>query len=339
MTVQERIETLAALGEYIGRMEGRLEFVIRQAFVDNPWFTVENIKAALSAIQTEYLNKEKLTAWAAHYALKDDVTARKVGLVLAGNIPLVGFQDLMNVFAAGHQSLIKLSDKDKYLIPHLIKVMTEINPDSAASFEIVSRLSGYEAVIATGSNNTARYFEAYFGKQPNIIRRNRNSVAVLNGSETDEEFRAFNRDVFQYFGLGCRNVAKIYVPKGYDFNQMLEIMHEQNHLANHNKYKNNFEYNLAFNILNRTPYYNNGAVILVEAENIASRIAQLNYETYENIDSVYEKLKAQADAIQCIVANNKVKDLDVIPFGSTQTPSLMDYADGVDTMEFLTALA
>jgi len=338
MTLQERLQTLAELGNYIGRMEGKLEFVIRQAKLNNGWFTVENTKYALSSIQNEYLASEKLEKWAKDYQIPIETSQKKVGLILAGNIPMVGFQDIMNVFAAGHHSIIKLSDKDKFLIPHLLKEMFAINPKSKDYFTIINRMKEVDAVIATGSNNTARYFKTYFGKYPNIIRMNRNSIAVLDGNETVEDFDHLAKDVFTYFGLGCRNVAKIYVPKGYEFNPLLEIFHEKKALVNHGKYKNNFDYNIAFNILNKSPYYNNGAIILIKNTVIPSRIAQLHYEEYASIDELYDDLVQKTEQIQCIVSNNSIRDISVIPFGQSQQPSLWDYADGVDTMNFLLKL-
>lgn len=334
MTLNERIDSLVELGDYIRKMEGRLEFVVRQAFVNNPWFIIDNIKKSLTAIESQYLDRSKLEAWCKHYNITNP-TNKTVGLILAGNIPMVGFQDIINVFVAGHRSLIKLSDKDKYLIPHLLKVLAEINPKSESYFKITERFTDFDAVIATGSNNTARYFESYFGKYPNIIRKNRNGVAIISGDETDEDFRALSEDVFTYFGLGCRNVAKIYVPRNYDFNHLLKILHEQKTIVNHNKYKNNFDYNMAFHILNRTPFYNNGCIILLESEVIPSRIAQLNYEYYDSLEELSSKLVEKASQIQCIISKNSINNLNVLPFGAAQKPSLMDYADGVDTMSFL----
>ena len=339
MTLQERIDTLTALGDYIGRMEGRLEFVIRQAKVNNGWFTVDNIKQSLSAIQNEFLNKEKLEKWTSQYNIGENITAKRVGLILAGNIPMVGFQDVMNVFAAGHIAKLKCSDKDRFLIPHLIKVMTEIHPKASEYFEVRERMNEIDAMIATGSNNSARYFETYFGKYPNIIRKNRNSLAIIDGSETEDDFKLLANDVFNYFGLGCRNVSKIYVPQGYDFNPILEVFHERKDLARHNKYQNNFDYNIAFQILNRTPYYNNGAVIMIESKELSSRIAQLHYEYISSEEALYQELVEKEEQIQCIVSKNSFRDLNVIPFGSSQEPTLWDYADNVDTMEFLVKLS
>ncbi len=339
MTLQERINALAELGDYIGRMEGKLEFVIRQDKLNNGWFTVENTKTALLAIRKEYLDKEKLEKWAAEYHISDTTQLKRIGLILAGNIPLVGFQDVMNVFVAGHHAHIKLSDKDKHLLPHLLTEMSNIFPDTAKYFSYMHRMENVDAVIATGSNNTARYFKDYFGKYPHIIRMNRNSIAVLNGKETDEDFSNLARDVFTYFGLGCRNVSKLYVPKGYDFNDLLTNFHEYKQLVNHGKYKNNFDYNIAFNILNKTPYYNNGAIVLIKNKAIPSRIAHLHYEEYTSETDLYEELSQKKEQIQCIVSNNTIPDFSVIPFGDTQTPSLWDYADGVDTMAFLVGLS
>jgi hypothetical protein len=338
MTLTERIDALVALGEYIGKMEGRLEFVIRQAKLNNGWFTVENTKLSLKAIETEFLEREKLTEWVNSYDIKAEITPKKVGLILAGNIPLVGFQDVMNTFMAGHHALIKCSDKDFHLMRHFVKVLSEINPATENYFTVIERLAGFDAVIATGSNNTARYFETYFKKYPNIIRKNRNSIGVIDGNETDEDFRKLADDIFNYFGLGCRNVAKVYVPEGYDFNHLLEIFHERKLIVNHGKYKNNFDYNIAFHILNRTEFYNNGSIIMIKNESLQSRIAQLHYEYYTDKTALSKELAPKSEQIQCIVGNNSFDGIDVIPFGTSQTPTLYDYADGVDVMEFLKKL-
>lgn len=342
LTLQERLSILSQLGEYIGAMEGQLEFVIRQAKLNNGWFTVENTKKALQNIKEHFLNHQKMTDWAAQYNIVDAAAPRQVGLILAGNIPLVGFQDVMNVFAAGHIALIKPSDKDKYLIPHLLKVMTEINPKAAQYFKLVERLKGFDAVIATGSNNTSRYFETYFGKYPNIIRRNRNGIALISGKETAADFYALSEDIFTYFGLGCRNVAKIYIPKDYKLDPLLDALHERKDLVLHGKYKNNFDYNMAFNILNKTPFYNNGAIILIENESLQSRIAQLHYEYYQDENDLQQKIAQHIEDIQVLVGHSHFNGIPlgtpVVPFGSTQQPSLYDYADGIDTMAFLTNL-
>jgi len=313
MSLQQRIALLAKLGDYLDEANEKLDAVIHQTYLHNRWLTNENTRLALQAVRQEFLDKNKLNAWVAQYDIPEKTTPKKVGLIMAGNIPMVGFQDVLNVFVAGHQSLIKYSEKDKHLIPHLIAVMAELNPDSASYFKTVERLKDFDAVIATGSNNSARYFEAYFGKYPHIIRKNRTSVAILTGNETEDDFKKLGIDVFRFFGLGCRNVSKLHVPKDYDFTPLLELWKRFEYVLNHDKYKNNFDYNFSLIIMNGMPYISNGVVLL----------------------HVIEKLQAQQQEIQCITSLQNIDNLNIIPFGEAQKPTLNDYADDIDTMSFL----
>lgn len=334
----ERIEALVKLGNYIAEYGELLQAFVARTEFNNKWFSKENQKQSLLAIASQFLDKSKLENWAAHYPIPDENESRTVGLVLAGNIPLVGFHDVLSVFTAGHKSLIKLSDKDRFLLPHLLDKLKEYAPASEAYFEVTERMNTLDAVIATGSNNSARYFEAYFGKYPNIIRKNRHAVAVLDGKETEEELRALGQDIFSYYGLGCRNVSKLYLPKDYDFNLLMETLHEFNYLVHNSKYKNNFDYNIALFQLNSVPLVNNGSIILVENVALTSRIATMHYEFYEDIKKVENQLLAQKEQLQLVATNHDFQDLNVKKFGEAQQPSLIDYADGVDTMEWLLKL-
>ena len=336
MTLAERMDVLSQLGEHLQGKDDFLEALIHRTEYNNAWFTKDNQRQAIQAIATAFLNKEKLKNWVAAYTFPDDKTPKTVGLVLAGNIPLVGFHDILCVFIAGHRAQIKLSEKDPYVLPYLIKLLAKFDTRTADYFEIVERLQNFDKVIATGSNNSARYFDAYFGKYPHIIRRNRNAVAVLNGKETTEDFIELGKDVFRYFGLGCRNVAKIYVPQAFDFNQMLEVFHENyKQYALHSKYKNNFDYNYALYMLNKIPIWNNGCLILTQDQAIQSRIANLHYEYYDDLGALEHELQQKEEEIQCIVGNIRFDNLSTIPFGEAQQPTLTDYADGVDTLAFL----
>lgn len=335
MTLNERIETLQQLGQLLSNKDEYLEAVMKRTEFNNQWFTLENQQLAVKAIAENFLQKDKLENWLNNYNITDPSAPKKVGIVMAGNIPMVGFHDLLCVFAAGHHALIKLSDKDKFTLPYLIKLLEKINPASKGYFTITEKIGGFDAVIATGSNNSARYFESYFGKFPNIIRKNRNGVAVLDGSESIAEMLALGTDIFQYFGLGCRNVSKIYVPKNYEFKPLLEALHEYKELVLNNKYKNNFDYNFALLQLNKVSFHINGCLILTESTDIASRIATLHYEFYEDIEHLEKQLDTQMHEIQCIVAKEHLLNLKTFPFGMAQKPSLEDYADGVDTMRFL----
>lgn len=335
MTLKQRIALLVQLGEYLVSGDEFLGAVMHRTQYNNGWLTIENCEKSAKAIAENFLQKEQLEAWAEQYGVEEKTTSKKVGIVMAGNIPLVGFHDLLAAFLAGHKVLVKLSDKDKFLLPHLIKKMGDWSTDAKPYFEITERLAGFEAVIATGSNNSARYFEQYFGKYPNIIRKNRNAIAVLDGSETIAELYALGNDVFEYFGLGCRNVSKIYLPRNFEFEPLLEAFHEYNSIILNTKYKNNFDYNYAMFMLNKVAYKANGCILLVEDKAITSRIALLHYEFYENVDNLVTELSNRSTEIQCVVSKMNLPSFKTLAFGKAQQPSLTDYADGVDTMEFL----
>jgi len=339
MTFQERLFACIELGKLLRQPSEYREAVMKRTEYHNAWFTLDNQHKALDAIAQQMLDAEQLQAWVARYRVPEQTHPQTVGLVMAGNIPLVGFHDLLTVFVAGHRAQVKLSDKDPYLLPYLLKEWRAIDERVDDYIQLVDKLQGFDAVIATGSDNSARYFEAYFGKYPHIIRRNRNGVAVLLGEETEEELRALSADILQYFGLGCRNVSKLYVPAGYEFDALLEILHEQRRIILHPKYRNNFDYHYAMLELNKQPYRNNGCLILVEDSAIASPIACLHYEPYRSLDALQQHLGECADQIQCIVAREGALDLPTLSFGQAQQPRLWDYADGVDTMAFLLKLA
>ena len=341
MELNRRITILAELGRRLAEPDEFLEALMKRTAFHNGWFTLEAQQRALTAVREAYLDEEKLRAWVAGYPTLGATPGgplRTVGLVLAGNIPLVGLHDLVAVFVAGHRAQLKLSGKDPYVLPYLLRLLGEIDADAKAYFTTVEHLHGFDAVIATGSNNSSRYFEAYFGRYPHIIRRGRNGVAVLTGGETDAELRSLGDDVFSYYGLGCRNVSKLYVPADYDFAPLLEILHEWKSLQNHTKWKNNFDYNFALLTLNKEAFRYNGAVILREDEGMASHIAGLFYETYADLGDVAQVLRSRREEIQVIVARDGTLPLPTVPFGHAQLPGLDDYADGVDTLAFLTTV-
>ena len=337
MKLSERINVLAYLGAYLKKGDESLEAEIQRTYFQNRWFITENTVKAIDAISTSFLQKEILENWVNRYEIPEVNSPKKVGLILAGNIPLVGFHDILSVFVSGHIAKIKLSEKDKYLIPYFVKVMAEVDDRVNNYFEISERLEGFDAVIATGSNNTARYFDAYFGKYPNIIRKNRNAVAVLTGKESSGDLKALGVDIFQYFGLGCRNVSKIYLPENYSFEPLLEALHEYKEIVLNDKYKNNFDYNYTLLILNSIPHQSNGCILMTEDKSLQSRIAQLHYEYYKDENDLKSKIDAVKDEVQCIVGSGW-KELEVIPFGKAQSPAINDYADGVDTLAFLKSL-
>lgn len=332
MTLNERIAALAALGQYLQKPDDQWAAAARKAEAQNGWFTPAFVQKAVHNIWSRFLQLDVLEKIANQYKLPaEQRNPAKVGLVLAGNIPLVGFHDVVCCFLCGHYAVIKLSSKDAVLLPHLFNWLIEEFPASLPYFTVAENLKSCDAYIATGSNNTARYFEYYFSKFPNIIRKNRTSVAVLTGDETDHELELLADDVHSFFGLGCRNITKIYVPQSYRFEPLIEAFKKYNYLADHNKYKNNYDYHLAVHLLNGKQYMATESLLLIEDEALFSPIAQLNYEKYRNRDAVIADLKAN-EAVQCIVGNG------FVPFGEAQCPQFIDYADGVDTMEFLAQL-
>ncbi|WP_116124747.1 acyl-CoA reductase [Lewinella sp. IMCC34183] len=339
MQLEERIEALARLGDHLrGPEDEFLTALMKRTAFNNGWFTLEQQQRALRAIADRFLDGDRLQKWAAGYSITAPASPpyATVGLVLAGNIPLVGVHDIVSTFVAGHRAQIKPSSKDPYVLPYLLKLLARFTPDAEPYFEIVNNLSGFDAIIATGSNNSSRYFEAYFSKYPHIIRRNRNAVAVLSGEESEEQLRRLGDDIFSYFGLGCRNVSKIYVPRDYDFAPLLEVLHDWREYQNHTKWKNNFDYNFALLTLNKESFRHNGAIIVRPDDAIASHIAGLYYSEYDDPATVTEELGRRAGEIQLVVAPPGLLDLPTYDFGEAQQPSLTDYADGVDTLEFLT---
>lgn len=329
MDTQQRIDLLVKLGNYIQEDGPAWQEAKKMAVIQNGWFTLEAIDMAANHIANEYLNEANLRAWLSHYHLPAE--PKKVGIVMAGNIPLVGFHDFLCGFLSGHKLLLKLSSKDSVLMMHLLKKLAEWEPAILGQIHTAEMLKGCDAYIATGSNNTARYFEQYFGKYPSIIRRNRTSVAILEGNESEDELTALGADIFRYFGLGCRNVTQVCVPTGYDFKPLLRVLEQWNSLNDHNKYRNNYDYHLALFMLNRVPYLDNGTVLLVENALPFSAVSVLHYRYYDDADKILNELNESTD-IQAIVG------LDALPFGSAQYPRLNDYADAVDTMAFLCGL-
>lgn len=338
MTLEEKIDLLARLGTVlIDQEQDQVQMIIHKAVYHNKWFTPESVGESLQAIANQMLNADKLIDFTSSYKVQDD-QRKRVGMVLAGNIPAVGWHDILCTFLSGNVSVFKCSEKDSVIIPFFTDWLSRQDPNASVYFEQVDKLVDMDAVIATGSNNSARYFESYFGKYPHIIRKNRNAVAVLDGTETDQELQELGADIFTHFGLGCRNVSKVYLPKGYDIECLSEALHTYNKIILHPKYKNNYDYNIAFYMLNRRTYHNNGAVILLEDNAIASRIATVHYEYYESLENLAQDLVRDREQIQCVVSKIELDNVVTVPLGNAQKPSLSDFADGVDTMTFLTNL-
>jgi|LSQX01.1.fsa_nt_gb hypothetical protein len=314
----------------------------RDAAHHNPWFTRANVTRAIAALGA-MLEQDKLKQWTGAYpalATVAPLPRKEVAVVMAGNIPLVGFHDFLCVLMAGHRFLGKLSSQDRKLPTALGGLLSEIEPlfSDRMSFS-GDPIHGFDAVIATGSNNSARYFEHYFGQYPHIIRKNRNSVAVLDGSEQPEELRLLGEDVFSFFGLGCRNVSKLLVPEGYDLSRFEEDWSDYRAVADHHKYYNNYEYYKAIHLVNRAPFVDTGFCLLRQDPSLASPVSVIHYDKYDSVEGLDQYLKREAANIQCIVGKPTEKSPARVPFGKSQQPGLMDYADGVDTLAFLLGLS
>ena len=298
----------------------------------NGWYTPENVYFAIQSWASA-LTEKNLDQWLSSYVFEPN-EPKNIGLILAGNIPLVGFHDFLSVLISGNKVLIKTSSNDQFLLPFLTQYLIAVEPELADNITFVEgKLENFDAVIATGSNNTARYFEYYFKDKPSIIRKNRNSVAVLNGEETREQLVALGEDIFRYFGLGCRNVSKLFVPKGYSFEAFFDAIFEYQDIIHYEKYANNYDYNKAVFLMSNFKLLDNGFLTIKEDSSYASPISSVFYEFYENLDDLQIQLTSETEQIQCIVSNNLIKDS--IDFGQTQRPNLWDYADNTDTISFL----
>ncbi len=332
MNLQHRIDLMVRLGQYILADGEEWKAAKEKASYENGWFIPAFIDLSAQRIAESFLKPEILNDWIKNYDLSEDsVAPKKIGIVMAGNIPLVGFHDFLCVFISGHSAIIKPSSKDQTLIKHLAQKIIEWQPEAAAHIQFAETLKDCDAYIATGSNNSSRYFEYYFAKYPNIIRKNRTSVAILTGKESSTELEKLADDVHLYFGLGCRNVTKIYVPEEYDFIPILEAFKKYSYLADHHKYKNNFDYNLAIHLLNKKYYMTNGSILLIEEPALFSPISQLNYEFFKDQSSLSASLKDLPE-LQAVVGEGNIL------FGDGQSPSISDYADGIDTLSFLSHL-
>jgi hypothetical protein len=331
------IEIFSALGRQLVNPDETLHHIIESESNFNAWFTIESVLQAVTATG-HALTKANLERWLSAYTFTDH-EPKKIGLILAGNIPMVGFHDVLCVLVSGNTALIKASSQDARLIKYVLQLLVNIEPAFAGQYQFIERLEGFDAIIATGSNNTSRYFEYYFGKVPNIIRKNRNSVALLTGEETTKQLHLLGKDIFDYYGLGCRNVSKVLVPKGYDFIPFFESIESYHPIGNHHKYHNNYDYNKAIYLVNGDKHLDNGFLLLKEDERMVSPLAVLFYEEYENTAAAQTWLANQSDNIQCIVSTAPIQvNNQVVEFGKSQHPALWDYADGIDTLQFLSNL-
>jgi len=350
MNLDQRIEAFAALGEFLkqfntAKIEKKndsefnnlffdaFEMQINRAHEFNGWFNKSNVLKAFES-WSDALTTENLQKWTSKYNFDQIKDNKTVAIIMAGNIPLVGFHDFLSVLISGHSVIAKQSSNDKHLLPLVAKFLEYYNPYFKTKIQFTdNNLSNFDAVIATGSNNTVRYFEYYFGKYPTIIRNNRNSVAILTGDETQEELEALGEDIFQYFGLGCRSVSKIFVPKNYNFEPLFNALYKFKDIINYKKYENNYDYNKAVYLMSLYKLQENGFIMLKEDTSYSSPIATLFYEYYDSYKNLTNQLHIDKEKIQCIVGSKN--DSDFVKFGQTQHPKLWDYADGIDTISFL----
>ncbi|MEP7277094.1 MAG: acyl-CoA reductase [Bacteroidota bacterium] len=331
MNLQERIDLLVKLGQYLSGTGPKWMEAKENAERENGWFTQAFIDTAIQNIVTNFLHPDKLKNFISRYHLDGrPAFPKNIGLVMAGNIPLVGFHDWLCVFLSGHSVRVKPSSKDRVLIAHIIDTLAGWDNRISEQTRFSDMLKGCDSYIATGSNNTSRYFDYYFSKYPHIIRRNRTSVALLTGHESAAELERLSDDINLYYGLGCRNVTKLYVPRQYDFIPLLAAFKKYSGFADHNKYKNNYDYQLAVLLLNNKPYMTNGALLLVENEAFFSAISQLHYGFYTGQPAEITAALQNNPDIQCVIGRGHTA------FGQAQYPHLEDFADGVDTMQFLT---
>jgi len=349
MDLQQRINAFVKLGEFLSQfsnsgIEKREHIVdndlffegfklqIKLAETHNGWLTQENILFALEN-WSNALNAISIKHWLETYNFKD-VDQKRVAIIMAGNIPLVGFHDFISVLISGHNVIVKQSSNDKHLLPYLSKYLVSVEPKFKDKIEFTdNKLEQFDAVIATGSNNTARYFEYYFKNKPSIIRKSRNSVAILTGNENEDDLKALSEDIFRYYGLGCRNVSKLFVPNNYDFQSFFNAMYHWNPIINQTKYANNYDYNKAVYLMSEFDIIENGFLMIKEDQGYASPISTVFYEYYDTLEKLKSKLENDKNQIQCIVSKHVLES--EIPFGKTQKAELWEYADDIDTIEFL----
>ena len=334
LTKKQRMDAFVRLGEHLLSKNTEIQYIIEKAYHHNAWFTLPNVEKSLTQIG-QSLSATELTRWLTAYPFDRDID-KVVGLILAGNIPLVGFHDILCSLCAGYGIQVKTSTADPILTPYVLNKLIEIEPEFSQKITISERLQNFDLVIATGNDNSARYFTYYFGQKPHIIRKNRNSVAVLTGSETPEDLRLIGHDIFDYFGLGCRNVSKLFVPKNYEISTFFEGIASFSDIANHHKYVNNYDYNKSIYLVNGDKHYDNGFLLIKPDLRTASPLAVVFLEEYDTSKALTDRLTSLAPQLQCIVSMEPFSlTTPVVAPGKSQEPALDDYADGVNTLDFL----
>ncbi len=329
-----KINILHELGKVLASKNKEENEVYLYAKAKNPWFTIDFIQAAFDALLEAFLNKEALEKWLSNYPL-NHTSSKKVGLIVAGNIPLVGLHDIICAYFSKHQILLKLSSKDDVLMNYFMKELALLDPSVNTQFTMSDSLKNIDAIIATGSNTTHQYFEYYFKNIPKILRKNRNSIAVLHGNESAEELTALADDVCMYFGLGCRNVSCLFVPKDFDITKLFPHFEKYSYMKNHVKYMNNYDYNRTLLLMNSIPHLSNDYIILQESLELSSRLAVLHYNYYASIEEINQYIQTHQEEIQCVVSGQKGLQCATVNYGESQRPSLSQYADNIDTLQFL----
>ncbi len=333
MNYSQMVDVFSKLGDRFREINSETP-LLQEAYLHNNWFTIDMQLKSIFA-WADLLSKENLDQWLKNYPISVRTEPKTVAIIMAGNIPLVGFHDLLCVLLSGNNALVKMSSDDKQLMSWVISTLIEIDPSLAEKIKIAEdyQLKNFDAVIATGSNNSNRYFEYYFKSKPNLLRKTRNSLAVLSGNETPEELDLLADDVFLYFGMGCRNVSKLLLPKGYNLEPMFIAFERYKDIINHNKFANNYTYHKALFLMNQDPHLDNGFLIVKQDDSLSSPLSVLMFQFYENEQDIQAFLELHKENIQCVVGN--LPHMNAVPFGKSQQPALTDYADGIDTMAFL----
>jgi hypothetical protein len=342
--MEKRIKIFCSFGELlraeISAPSPEFTDVMQRAENKFPFFISANIVRSLNAVAA-WLTEENLNSWLRAYpALCGNFTDKKIAIIMAGNIPFVGFHDVLCVLMAGYKAILRQSSNDPYLWKYLLRILERVSPEIAARAEITDGLlREFDAVIATGSNNSARYFEEYFAYVPHLIRKNRSSVAVLHGEESETDLDGLYDDIFSYFGLGCRNVSHIFLPAGYDV-QGLALRRENGvsgKLKPHNAYMHNYEYSRTLALMNNTPHIDTEYCLWVKNSALCSPTAVIYYSFYDNLQQVEKYILEHKDEIQCVAGNAPLQlpaPLSAVKFGAVQSPAIIEYADGIDTMQF-----
>lgn len=337
LSLKERIDVLVELGHYLQLKDERLHAYLHRTAHKNKWFSVEYQEFAIDAICQQFLNRDLLEKWVEKNQIINNQQPQKMAIIPSDSTPLSGFHDLLCTFITGNISVFKLSEKDLFTLPFLVKKMDEIKSGTAAYFSFPETLPIREinGILATGNEGIIKQFNLYFKNKKRLLRLQKNSIGIIQGDETKEDFRKLAIDVLTYFGMGSRNISKIYVPENYDFDLFLQVFHEFKDIIKNSVFKNNYDYQITVLILNRIKHWNNGSIILAEKEAIASPVSVLNFETYKDSNNLYSKIKEAAFNLENIISNTALKEIHSTPYGKSLIPALDDYENNLDIIKFL----